>query len=108
MKVLQAADALFFANSQGSIPVKDLSITMAVHGLLGWLETDFSVFWVGQYICLEVDRRHYQQSNHTFRDYTKERMLLREWIPTVCFLLTQDCLARPEDSVSESLNTFPI
>lgn len=106
-KVLQAAGVLFFANSQGSASVKDMPIAKGAHGLVERLETDFLVFRGGQCICLEIDGRQHQQSEHAFRDYAKERVLLRERIPTVRFP-AQDCLARPAEVVSELLTLFPV
>lgn len=106
-QALQERGVLFFANSQGSASVQNMPITTAAHGLVERLETDFLVFRGGQCICLEVDGRQHQQSNHAFRDYAKERVLLRERIPTVHFS-AQDCLARPQEVVSKFLTLFPV
>ena len=105
-KGLQEAGVLFFANSQGSVSLKNMPIATANHGLVERLETDFLVFRGGQCICLEVDGRQHQQSDHAFRDYAKERVLLKERIPTVRFS-AQDCLSRPGEVVTEFLSLFP-
>ena len=106
-QVLQERGVLFFANSQGTASLKGLPVTMDAHGLVERLEADFLVFRSGQCICLEVDGRHHNQPEHAFRDYAKERVLLREKIPTVRFP-AQECLIRPGEVVTEFLNLFPV
>ena len=93
-------------HAQGTGSLKGLPVTMDTHGMVERLEADFLVFRGGQCICLEVDGRQHQQTEHAFRDYAKERMLLREQIPTVRFP-AQECLVRPEQVVTEFLNLFP-
>lgn len=105
-KALQERGVLFFANSQGTGSLKGLPVTTDTYGMVERLEADFLVFRGGQCICLEVDGRQHQQTEHAFRDYAKERMLLREQIPTVRFP-AQECLVRPEQVVTEFLNLFP-
>lgn len=105
-KALQEKGVLFFANSQGMASLEGLPITEA-HGMVERLEADFLVFRDGRCICLEVDGRHHQQRDHAFRDYAKERVLLRERIPTVRFP-AQECLVRPALVVAEFLNLFPV
>lgn len=78
---------------------------MEAHGMMERLETDFLVFLRGQCICLEVDGRQHQQSEHALRDFAKERVLLKEKIPTVRFP-AQDCLGQPEKVVTEFLSLF--
>lgn len=106
-KALQAKGVLFFANSQGNASLKGLPVTLDAHGMVERLEADFLVFRGGRCICLEVDGRQHQQTEHAFRDYAKERVLLREQIPTVRFP-AQECLVRPEQVVIEFLNLFPV
>ncbi len=106
-KALQARGVLFFANSQGNASLKGLPVTLDAHGMVERLEADFLVFRGGRCICLEVDGRQHQQREHAFRDYAKERVLLREQIPTVRFP-AQECLVRPEQVVTEFLNLFPL
>ena len=106
-KTLQERGVLFFANSQGTASLKGLPVTMNAHGMVERLEADFLVFRKGQCICLEVDGRQHQQSEHSYRDFAKERVLLKEQIPTVRFP-AQECLHRPEQVVTEFLNLFPI
>ena len=106
-KVLQERGVLFFANSQGTASLKGLPVTVAAHGMVERLEADFLVFRGGRCICLEVDGQQHQQREHAFRDFAKERVLLREQIPTVRFP-AQDCLVRPGEVVTEFLNLFPM
>lgn len=104
-KVLQQRGVLFFANSQGTASLKGLPVTMDAHGMVERLEADFLVFLRGQCICLEVDGQQHQQTEHAFRDFAKERVLLKEQIPTVRFP-AQECLVRPDEVVTEFLNLF--
>ncbi|EDX82489.1 hypothetical protein S7335_1193 [Synechococcus sp. PCC 7335] len=106
-KALQTKEVLFFANSQGMASLKGLPVTRDAHGMVERLEADFLVFRDGQCICLEVDGRQHQQSEYAFRDYAKERALLKEQIPTVRFP-AQECIARPQQVVEEFLALFPI
>ena len=104
-QVLQQKGVLFFANSQGAASLKGLPITMDAHGMVERLEVDFLVFVGGRCICLEVDGQQHQQAEHAFLDFAKERVLLRENIPTVRFP-AQECLVRPGEVVTEFLNLF--
>lgn len=106
-QVLQERGVLFFANSQGTASLKGLPITMDAHGMVERMEADFLVFIGGRCICLEVDGRQHQQTEQAFRDFAKERVLLRENIPTVRFP-AQECLVRPGEVVTEFLNLFAI
>lgn len=106
-KVLQEKGVLFFANSQGTASLEGLPITKDAHGMVERLEADFLVFRGGRCICLEVDGRQHQKRDHAFRDYAKERVLLREQIPTVRFP-AQECLVRPALVIAEFLNLFPV
>jgi hypothetical protein len=106
-QALQEREVLFFANSQGTASLKGLPVTMDAHGMVERLEADFLVFRGGRCICLEVDGQQHQQSEHAFRDYAKERVLLREQISTVRFP-AQECLVRPAQVIEEFLNLFPV
>lgn len=106
-QALQKKEVLFFANSQGSASLKGLPVTVAAHGMVERLEADFLIFKGGRCLCLEVDGQQHQQSEYAFRDYAKERVLLKEQIPTVRFP-AQDCLVRPEEVVAECLSLFPM
>lgn len=105
-QALQECGVLFFANSQGTASLKGLPVTMDAHGMVERLEADFLVFVRGRCICLEVDGRQHLQREHTYRDFAKERVLLREQIPTVRFP-AQECLVRPAQVVAEFLALFP-
>lgn len=104
-QVLQERGVLFFANSQGTASLQGLPVTMDAHGMVERLEADFLVFLHGRCICLEVDGRHHQKAEHAYRDFAKERVLLREQIPTVRFP-AQECLVRPGEVVTEFLSLF--
>ena len=104
-KVLQRQGVLFFVNSQGTASLKGMPITIDAHGMVERLEADFLVFLNGQCICLEVDGRQHQEMQHAYRDFAKERVLLREQIPTVRFP-AQECLIRPNEVVTEFLSLF--
>ena len=105
-QLLQKRGVLFFANAQGTASLKELPITREAHGMVERLEADFLVFLNGHCMCLEVDGRQHQQTEHALRDFAKERVLLREQIPTVRFP-AQECLVRPGEVVTEFLNLFP-
>ena len=57
-----------------------------------------------QYLRNKTKLRH-QQTEHAFRDFAKERVLLKEQISTVRFP-AQECLVRPGEVVTEFLNLF--
>lgn len=102
-QALQEAGVLFFANAQGTASLKGLPVTIEAHGMVERLEADFLVFRDGQCICLEIDGRQHQQIEYAFRDYAKERVLLKERIPAIRFPAEQ-CLAKPKEVVTEFLN----
>ena len=53
------------------------------------------------------DGRQHQQREHAFRDYAKERVLLKERIATARFP-AQDCLSLPAAVVAEFLHLFSV
>ena len=56
-------------------------------------------------MILEVDGNHHQESLQITRDYVRDRVLLREGIPTVRFE-AKECFEQPENVVIEFLNMF--
>jgi very-short-patch-repair endonuclease len=56
-------------------------------------------------MVLEVDGKHHQEGTQTIRDYVRDRVLLREGIPSARFT-AQECLSRAADVVTEFLNMF--
>ena len=102
-KELDKSGVLFFGNIRGRIngrgsPVSNSQIN-------GRLELDFLVFKSGKAMILEVDGMHHREGTQTMRDYTRDRLLLREGIPTARFT-GQECLKNPGQVVEEFLNLF--
>ena len=103
---LQMAQALhrqgltFFANSQGMTSLTGLPVTAEAHGMVERLEVDFLVFHRGACLALEIDGRHHHEQTVAFRDFAKERVLLKAGLPTVRFP-TDDCRRSPERVVAE-------
>ncbi|BAZ33816.1 hypothetical protein NIES4074_63300 (plasmid) [Cylindrospermum sp. NIES-4074] len=56
-------------------------------------------------MILEVDGNHHQESEQKTRDYVRDRVLLREGIPTVRFTY-DECYNQSEKVVIEFLNMF--
>lgn len=56
-------------------------------------------------MILEVDGQHHQEGTNTIRDYVRDRVLLREGIPTARFT-AQECLNQTSDVVTEFLELF--
>jgi hypothetical protein len=54
---------------------------------------------------LEVDGQHHQNGEQTLRDYVRDRVLLREGIPTARFT-AEDCFNRSAEVVDEFLGMF--
>jgi len=96
---LDEAGVLFFANARGRISSKDSPISSEYPGRL---EVDFLVCHQGKCMTLEVDGKHHQENGQALRDYTRDRLLLREGIPTVRFT-ANECFHRASEVVSEFL-----
>jgi hypothetical protein len=94
---LDEAGVLFFANARGRISGKDSPISSEHPGRL---EVDFIVFHQGKCMTLEVDGKHHQENGQALRDYTRDRLLLREGIPTVRFT-AEECYHRASEVVTE-------
>ena len=98
---LNRRDVLFFANVRGRVSTN--SSPVSEHQSNGRVELDFLVFVKGKAIALEVDgRQHNEQRN---RDYAKDRLMLREGIPTARFT-AQECLNSSVAVVDEFLFLF--
>ncbi len=102
---LDSKGVLFFANSRGRIGRQGSPISEASNFLTGRLEVDFMVFLKGKCMILEVDGNHHQESLQTSRDYVRDRVLLREGLPTVRFT-AKECFEKPENVVIEFLSIF--
>lgn len=102
-KQLVEAKVLFFANIRGHIngeksPVSESKMT-------GRIELDFLVFKNGKCICFGVDGSQHNESGQSERDYVRDRLILREGIPTVRFT-AEECFSQPKQVVEEFLNLF--
>lgn len=100
---LDRAGVLFFANARGRISKEGSPVSC--HQMTGRLEVDFLVFFQGKYMILEVDGQQHQNGEQTLRDYVRDRVLLREGIPTARFT-AEDCFNRSAEVVDEFLGMF--
>lgn len=96
---LDEAGVLFFANARGRISSKDSPISSEHPGRL---EVDFLVCHQGKCMVLEVDGKHHQENGQILRDYVRDRLLLKERIPTVRFT-AGECFHHASEVVSEFL-----
>lgn len=103
VKIAQALfnkQVLFFANSRGQVSCQSSPVSNSL--LPGRIEVDFLVFYQGRCMILEVDGIHHQEGSQTVRDYARDRVLLREGIPTARFT-AHECFNRTEDVIVEFL-----
>jgi hypothetical protein len=91
---------LFFANTRGQVSCQSSPLSNSL--LPGRIEVDFLVFHQGKCMILEVDGVHHQEASQTVRDYARDRVLLREGIPTARFT-ADECFNRTEDVIVEFL-----
>ncbi|MBL1211540.1 DUF559 domain-containing protein [Geminocystis sp. GBBB08] len=94
---------MFFANVRGM--VNTASSPISKNQTTGRLEIDFFVFDGGKCFSIEVDGNHHQQIGQVNRDYARDRLLLREQIPTARFT-ADECYQQPEQVVSEIIALF--
>jgi Protein of unknown function (DUF559) len=99
---LDKKNVLFFANVKGRLNYEDLPASKASGYLSGRVEVDFLVFKNSKSMILEVDGQHHQEGSQTVRDYLRDRVLLREGIPTARFT-AQECLNQTADVITEFL-----
>jgi very-short-patch-repair endonuclease len=93
----------FFANVRGLINTQPSVISH--QQATGRLEIDFFVFHKGKCISVEVDGNHHREVGQTIRDYTRDRLLLREQIPTARFT-AEECYKQPALVVKEIVALF--
>jgi hypothetical protein len=108
VKIAEALDkrgVLFFANARGRVSSQGSPVSASSSWLTGRIEIDFLVFLEGQCISLEVDGKHHEEDIQTQRDYIRDRVLLRERIPTARFAASE-CLQQPDAVIEEFLNLF--
>jgi Protein of unknown function (DUF559) len=106
VKIAQALDkrrVLFFANCRGRI--SDAGSPVSASKTNERVEVDFLVFVKGRGMILEIDGQHHMEGSQTERDYVRDRLLLREGIPTARFT-DKECYSQAADVVSEFLNLF--
>ncbi len=101
-KALNTKRVLFFANVRGRRELADMAMPIAESEATGRLELDFLIIRHGHCFSLEVDGQHHQNGGQTTRDYARDRLLLREGVPTVRFT-AQQCLSYPNAVVTEFL-----
>ncbi len=102
---LDKRNVLFFANVKGRLNYEDLPASKASGYLSGRVEVDFLIFKNSKCIVLEVDGQHHQEGSQTVRDYIRDRVLLREGIPTARFT-AQECISKTVDVITEFLGLF--
>ncbi|MBR8836148.1 MAG: DUF559 domain-containing protein [Stigonema ocellatum SAG 48.90 = DSM 106950] len=102
---LDKQEVLFLANSRGRVGRQGSPVSNASGWLTGRVELDFLVFYKRRWMILEVDGQHHQEGSQTSRDYVRDRVLLREGIPTVRFA-ARECFERASDVVAEFLKIF--
>ncbi len=102
-KELYKRDVLFFANVRGQVSCQGSPASENSGNLPGRLEVDFLVFHKNKCMILEVDGQHHQDESQAFRDYVRDRVLLREGIPTARFT-ADECFNQPTEVVTEFLN----
>ena len=102
---LDKRKVLFFGNVRGRVNEQDLPAAKSSQTMSGRVELDFLVFKDRKCIVLEVDGNHHQEGSQTVRDYVRDRVLLREGIPTVRFT-AQECITKTADVVTEFLELF--
>jgi hypothetical protein len=98
---LDKRGVLFFGNVRGRFNLDDSPISKDL--LNGRVELDFLVFHQGKCLILEIDGTHH--SKQTERDYSRDRVLLKEGIPTVRFT-AKECQERTADVVTEFMAIF--
>lgn len=95
---------MFFANVRGMVNTEFSPVSQGQSS--GRLEVDFLVFHKGQCISIEVDGNHHQENDQIRRDYSRDRLLLKEQISTARFT-AQECYEHTQLVVREIINLFP-
>ncbi len=98
-------NVLFFANSRAFMDLNNLAISNADNKMKERVEVDFLVFYKQKSMILEVDGLHHETTAQKTRDYMRDRVFLREGIPTARFTAS-DCYNHPSAVVEEFLELF--
>lgn len=107
-KIAQALDkqgALFFANIQGRIGRQGSPVSQASGELTGSIDVNFLVFYKRKTLSLEIVHEFRNEDSIPMRDDVRDRVLLREGIPTARFT-DVECDEQPDEVVAEFLNLF--
>ena len=102
-KELYEREVLFFANVRGRVGLSNSPLS-AEHSN-GRVELDFLVFKGGKCMILEVDGSQHTLDDARDRDYARDRLMLREGVPTVRFT-ARDCVNATVGVVDEFLGMF--
>lgn len=102
---LDRRGVLYFANCQGRISANNAPVSAHNPWFTGRLEVDFLVCNQGRWLSLEVDGQHHESGDQIGIDRQRDRLLLKQGIPTVRFS-AQDCFQQSEAVVTEFLNLF--
>ena len=102
-KELEYRQLLFFANVRGRVSL--LNSPLSEQHQNGRVELDFLVFYQGKCRILEIDGIHHNADDTRLRDYSRDRLMLKEGIPTARFS-AQECLNGTADVVNEFLTLF--
>lgn len=104
-KALDKQGALFFANVRGRIGLQGSPISKASGELTGSIEVNFLVFYKRKTLSLEIVDGFRHEDSIWMRDDVRDRILLREGIPTARFT-NRECDEQPDAVVAEFLNLF--
>lgn len=102
---LYQKNVLFFANSRAFIDLSNLPISNADNKMKEKVEVDFLVFYKQKCMILEVDGLHHEETAQKTRDYMRDRVFLREGVPTARFNAS-DCYNHPPAVIDEFLALF--
>jgi very-short-patch-repair endonuclease len=98
---LDKRGVLFFGNVRGRFNLDDFPVSKDL--LNGRVELDFLVFYQGKCLILEIDGTHHKKQVE--RDYSRDRVLLKEGIPTARFT-AKECQDKTADVVTEFMAIF--
>ena len=103
-KVAQELDKrgiTFFGSVNGRYSLENSPISKNI--LNESIELDFLVFYHGKCLILEIDGDHHKKQVE--RDYSRDRIMLKQGIPTVRFT-AKECYEKTADVVTEFMAIF--
>ncbi len=104
-KTLSAKNITFFANANGFITIHGLPISNQDKRDREKVEADFLIFHNHKWMILEVDGKHHNENYVRNWDYKRDRIFLRQGIPTVRFPASQ-CWENTSAVIDEFLEMF--